>query len=200
MISGQEIWGTSARDALYRSSAMVQVMFVQTDTELILAAREGDGSAFAELIRPQYRVAFRVAFGLLHNADEAEDAVQEAAFKAWRRLGNLREGASLRPWFLGIVANQCRDVSRSAWWSVLKVEPPDTAAVTADLAEAIDLRRALRRMGHDDRLVLVLRYFLDLPFEEIATTLGISTKAARSRVERAVHRLRPIVQVQGAAV
>jgi len=83
---------------------------------------------------------------------------------------------------------------------VLKVEPPETAALTADLAEAIDLRRALRRMGHDDRLVLVLRYFLDLPFEEIATTLGISTKAARSRVERAVHRLRPIVQVQGAAV
>lgn len=179
---------------------MVQVMFVQTDTELILAAREGDGSAFAELIRPQYRVAFRVAFGLLHNADEAEDAVQEAAFKAWKRLGNLHEGASLKPWFLAIVANQCRTVSKSRWWSVLKVEPPDAQGRSIDVAAVVDLRRALRRLGHDERLVVVLRYYLDMPFEEIATTLGISTKAARNRVERAVRRLRPIMQNQGAAV
>jgi RNA polymerase sigma factor (sigma-70 family) len=70
----------------------------------------------------------------------------------------------------------------------------------ADLAASIDLRRARRRLGHDERLVLVLRYYLDMPFEEIAATLGISPKAARTRVERAVHRLKPIMQVQGAAV
>jgi RNA polymerase sigma factor (sigma-70 family) len=62
------------------------------------------------------------------------------------------------------------------------------------------LRRARRRLGHDERLVLILRYYLDMPFEDIATTLGISPKAARTRVERAVHRLRPMVLVQGAAV
>jgi len=174
--------------------------FGSNESELIRDAKVGDGGAFSELLRPEYDVAFRLALGLLHDAGEAEDAVQEAAFKAWRRLGNLREGASLRPWFLGIVANQCRDVSRSAWSSVIKVDPPETAALTVDLAEAMDLRRALRRMSHDDRLVLVLRYFLDLPFDEIATTLGITSRAARSRVERAVHRLRPIVHVQGAAV
>jgi DNA-directed RNA polymerase specialized sigma24 family protein len=55
-------------------------------------------------------------------------------------------------------------------------------------------------LGHDERLIVVLRYYLDMPFEEIAITLGISTKAARTRVERAVHRLRPIIQIQGAAV
>ena len=70
----------------------------------------------------------------------------------------------------------------------------------ADVAAAFDLRRALLRLGHDERLIVVLRYYLDMPFEEIATTLGISTKAARTRVERAVHRLRPIIQIQGAAV
>ena len=176
------------------------MIFRRGEGDLIRDAKNGDGAAFAEIIRPNYDAAFRLAYGLLHDTSEAEDAVQDAAFKAWRRLGNLRDGASLRPWFLGIVANQCRDVSRSAWWSVLKVDPPETAVLTADLAEGIDLRRALGRMGHDDRLILVLRYYLDMPFEEVATTLGISTKAARSRVERAVHRLRPIVQVQGAAV
>jgi len=197
---GQKIWGTSARNALYSSSAVALAMCVQTETVLIAAARQGDGTAFAELINPQYRVAFRVAYGLLHNVDEAEDAVQEAAFTAWRRLGNLREGTSLRPWFLAIVANQCRTMSRSRWWSVLKAESPEGEGPSVDVAAAVDLRRALLRLGHDERLIVVLRYYLDMPFEEIATTLGISTKAARTRVERAVHRLRPIIQIQGAAV
>jgi RNA polymerase sigma-70 factor (ECF subfamily) len=179
---------------------MGQVLFVHTEADLVEAARAGDGSAFAELVRPQYQAAFRVAYGMLHDVDEAEDAVQEAAFKAWKRLGNLREGASLRPWFLAIVANQCRTMSKSRWWSVLRVDPPETQSRSVDIAASVDLRRALRRLGHDERLVVVLRYYLDMPFEEIATMLGISTKAARTRVERAVRRLRPIIQNQGAAV
>src|ERR1700736_5584205 len=71
-------WGRSAADALYRASEMNQMLFVHSEAELIRAAREGDGSAFAELLRPQYQAAFRVAYGLLHDIDEAEDAVQEA--------------------------------------------------------------------------------------------------------------------------
>src|SRR6266478_2832242 len=98
------------------------MQFRHAEAELIRDAKHGDGAAFAQLLRPQYDVAFRLALGLLHDANEAEDAVQEAAFKAWRRLGNLREGTSLRPWFLAIVANQCRTVSRRRWWSVVKAE------------------------------------------------------------------------------
>jgi RNA polymerase sigma-70 factor (ECF subfamily) len=174
--------------------------YQRTEGDLVRLAISGDRVAFADLLQPEYRAALRLAYGLLQDVDEAEDAVQEAAFSAWRRIGNLREGSSLRPWFLGIVANQCRAVKRSRWWSVTKVEPIEGEAPEPDLASSIDLRRALRRIGHDERLVLVLRYYLDMPFEEIATTLGISPKAARTRVERAVHHLKPIMQVQGAAV
>jgi RNA polymerase sigma-70 factor, ECF subfamily len=176
------------------------MLFQQTEADLVRLAMGGDRAAFADLLRPEYRAALRLAYGLLQDVDEAEDAVQEAAFTAWRRIGNVREGSSLRPWFLGIVANQCRAVKRSRWWSVTKAEPVESEAPEADLASSIDLRRALRRLGHDERLILVLRYYLDLPFEEIATTIGISPKAARTRVERAVHRLKPIMTVEGAAV
>ena len=172
----------------------------EAETELVRSAMAGDRAAFADLLRPEYTTALRLAYGLLQDVDEAEDAVQEAAFSAWKRIGNLREGSSLRPWFLGIVANQCRAVKRSRWWSLVKAEPLEGAAPEVDLASSIDLRRALRRIGHDERLILVLRYYLDMPFEEIATTLGISPKAARTRVERAIHRLKPIMRVQGAAV
>src|ERR1700681_166396 len=176
------------------------MLFRQTESDLVQSARAGDGAAFADLLRPEYRTALRLACGLLQDVDEAEDAVQEAAFTAWKKIGNLREGSSLRPWLLGIVAHRCRTVERSRWCPVIRVEPPEGEAPLADLPASIDLRRALRRLGHDERLVLVLRYYLDMPFEEIATTLGISPKAARTRVERAVHRMKPIMRVQGAAV
>ena len=176
-------------------------LFSHTEAELIYAARRGDGAAFADLLRPQFKAAFRVAYGLLHDASEAEDVVQEASFKAWRRLGNLREGTSLKPWFLAIVANQCRGVSGSRWWAVRKAgDPQERDTRSVDVAAAVDLRMALRRLGHDDRLVVVLRYYLDMPFEEIAVTLGITPTAAKHRIERAVHRLRPMVQSQGAAI
>ena len=173
------------------------VLFERTELDLVQAAKTGDRAAFTELLRPEYRTAFRLAAGLLQDTDEAEDAVQEAAFSAWKRLGNLRDGSPMRPWFLGIVANQCRTVKRGKWWSVSKTEPPDREAPATDLAASIDLRRALRRMRHDDRLVLVLRYYLDLPFEDIGATLGISPKAARTRVERAIGHIKPILQVRG---
>ncbi len=169
-----------------------------TDDELVRAAQTGDRVAFAGLLRPEYRSAFRLAYGLLQDVDDAEDAVQDAAFAAWRQISNLRTGAAMRPWFLGIVANQCRSVKRSRWWSVTKSDPPETEAPAPDLAASIDLRRALRRIGHDERLVLVLRYYLDLPFEDIAATIGSTPKAARTRVERAIRRLRPIMRLREA--
>lgn len=172
--------------------------FERAEAELVLAAKAGDRVAFAELLRPEYGMALRLAGGLLQDAEEAEDAVQDAAFTAWRRIRNLHEGSGLRPWFLGIVSNRCRAMKRNKWWSVSRSEPPEGEAPATDLASSIDLRRALRRISYDERLVLVLRYYLDMPYEEIASTLGISAKAARTRVERAIHRLRPIMHVQGA--
>jgi RNA polymerase sigma-70 factor (ECF subfamily) len=136
---------------------------------------------------------------LLHNVDEAEDVVQESAFKAWRKLDTLRDTSLLRPWFLAIVANQCRSVRRGKWWtSRAEEQTPEKAAESGDIAGSIDLRRAIAQLEYDQRLVLVLRYYLDLPFEEIAMTLQISPKAARSRVERAVNNLRPMLRLREA--
>src|SRR5439155_26314366 len=87
---------------------------------LVQAAKQGDKVAFMSLLEPSLEPGYRMACGMLHDSQAAEDAVQEAAFKVWRKLGQLREGHELRPWFLGIVANECRTVRRSRWRSVLK--------------------------------------------------------------------------------
>jgi len=174
-------------------------MFLQrSEEDLIRSARDGDGAAFTDLMRPLYATAFRVAFALLHDSGEAEDAVQEAAFKAWRKLGTVRSGAPLRPWFLAIVANQCRSVRRKSSPHIASFDFAVGGRDTPDLDSAMDLRRALGDLDHDQRLVLVLRYYLDMPYDEIAQTMGVTAKAARTRVERAIHRLRPIFPLREA--
>ena len=165
---------------------------------LVNRAKAGDRYAFDELVGPHIDRAFRHAFGMLHDREAAEDAVQEATLRAWRKLGNLRPGTPMRPWFLGIVANQCRTTLRGRWWSVLRIEGP-LGATSAGFEDRIvrghDIRAALRKLPTDQREVLVLHYYLDLPIEEVAATLGVSRSAAKSRVIRAVRALRPVLEV-----
>src|SRR6202011_2208109 len=115
-------------------------------------------------LRPLIQPAYRLAYGMLHDRPAAEDAVQEAALKAWRKRSNLRPGAPMRPWFLAIVANESRSVRRSRWWSVIKLpDLPQRAEFPEDkLSEATTIRTALRRLDHKVRLVIVLHFYLDL--------------------------------------
>ncbi len=161
--------------------------------ELIRAATAGDRAAFDALLGPLIESGYRLAVGMLLDRAAAEDAVQEAALKAWRKLGNLRQGADLRPWFLAIVANQCRSTARQSWWSVVKGGPavPAVGRSEDQVVRTLDLERGLKRLGHHDRAILVLHYYFDLPLEQAAAILKISPPAAKSRLYRAVRRLRP---------
>src|SRR5216684_2544553 len=80
---------------------------------------------FADLVTPLVPAAQRLAYGMLQNAQDSEDAVQEATFKAWRAFPRLREGSNHRAWFLTIVANECKQRRRNRWWSILKLAAPD---------------------------------------------------------------------------
>jgi RNA polymerase sigma factor (sigma-70 family) len=169
-------------------------MMAEADIELVHRAKAGDRSAFDDLVGPLIGQAFRLAFGMLHDRAAAEDAVQEAAVRSWRKLDNLRPGNPLRPWFLAIVANQCRTAMRSRWWSVLRVdvlEGSESAAFEDRVVRGADLRAALRKLGTDQREVLVLRYYLDLPLEEVAAITGVRVGTVKSRINRALAALRP---------
>jgi RNA polymerase sigma-70 factor (ECF subfamily) len=160
---------------------------------LVQDAAAGDQHAFVLLIEPHLPAAYRLACGMLRSDLDAEDAVQEAALKAWRHFGRFRRDTDLKPWLFAIVANECRHQRRSKWWSVVRQpDAIDDAAKGESSLDpaALDLRRALHRLPHDQRLVLVLRFYLDLSYEEVAQTLRISNKAAKSRTYRAVERLR----------
>jgi RNA polymerase sigma-70 factor (ECF subfamily) len=167
------------------------------DAELARRARDGDRSAFDQLIGPLVDQGFRLAFGMLHDRQAAEDAVQEAAVRSWRKLGNLKPGYEMRPWFLAIVANQCRDMFRGRWWSVLRIDLPTGSTVGAfedQVVRTEDLRAALRRLAPVHREVLVLHYLLDLPLDEVAAIGGIPVGTVKSRINRALAAMRPYFQ------
>jgi RNA polymerase sigma-70 factor, ECF subfamily len=155
-------------------------------------AKAGDGRAFGELLSPVIDPAFRLAMIMLNDRQAAEDAVQEAALKAWRKLDRFRSGSELRPWFLAIVANECRTTRRSRWWRVLRLPDVSPDQIVRDRwAEQVDLDRALDRLPRQHLLVLSLYYHLDLPIEEVARVLRCSEGAARQRIHRALAALRP---------
>jgi RNA polymerase sigma-70 factor (ECF subfamily) len=165
--------------------------------ERLRRARAGDAFAFGELLAPVLDPGFRLAMTMLKDRNAAEDAVQEAALKSWRKLDRFRYGADLRPRFLAIVANECRTVRRSRWWQVIRtdeadeVEPRQPAVAEGGWADSIDLNTALDRLPKHHLLTLTLYYHLDLPIEEVARVLGCSTGAARQRIHRALGALRP---------
>ena len=157
----------------------------------------GNERAFDALIGPLVEPGYRLAFSMLENREEAEDAVQEATIKAWRNLHQLKDAAVARSWFFTIVANQCRTVRRGRWWSVVKLASPEQmrSGPEDEAVQRTDLEHALATLGPDDRLALYLRYYVDLPLNEVAAVLGVSETAAKSRIHRAAQALKPAVEV-----
>ena len=161
--------------------------------QILARAAGGDAGSFAVLIEPLLDPAYRLAAVMLADRPAAEDAVQEASIKAWRKLRQLRgDVGAVRAWFLSIVANECRMARRQRWWSVVKLAEvtPQTPAGDPGADTSPDLKSALLRLSADDRLPLVLHFYLDLPLDEVARTLAVSPAAAKSRIYRAAKRLR----------
>src|SRR5205085_1606450 len=171
------------------------------DAELIGRAKDGDVGAYEELVRRYQGIAARVAYIAAHGADDAMDAVQEAFVKAFVALPRFRDGAPFRPWLLRIVANEASNRRRSAGRRAAlalragredvsggAAPSPETAVLAAD--ERTRLLAALESLPEDARLALACRYLLDLSEAETAAALGVRRGTVKSRVSRALERLR----------
>ena len=166
------------------------------DSELVERARGGDVDAFEALVERHRRVALRVAYAIA--GDDAEDAVQEAFVKAYGALGRFRVGGAFRPWVLRIVANEARNRRRSAGRRhrlELRLLDRDTDGYSPERAAVADERRralvaALAALPDRDREVIALRWFAELSEAEMALALGVRPGTVKSRLARALDRLR----------
>ena len=168
--------------------------------DLVARVRAGDEAAFELLFLPLIGPAHRLAFALLRDHAAAEDAIQEACLSAWDRVGQLRSQESARSWFLAIVANRCRSTMRRRWWQVLK-QPDPVPAETAEAPDAglavLSLRASVRRLPVNDQMILHLRFAEDLSHDEIARAVGVRVGTVKSRIHRALRRLRSELAEEG---
>jgi RNA polymerase sigma-70 factor (ECF subfamily) len=173
---------------------------VDDDNDLIERARKGEVMAYESLVRRYQDAAVRTAYVIAPDGD-ADDAVQEAFVKAYAALGRFRAGAPFRPWLLRIVANEARNRRRSAGrragLALRAAEdrrPGDAApspeSAVLDREQRATLVAAVNQLADGDREVIAARYFLDLSESETAEVLGVPRGTVKSRLSRAIGRLR----------
>ena len=172
---------------------------------MVAAAVEGDAASFGMLVERYQEPAFRAAYLLLRDAQAAEDVAQEAFVRAFRQLRTFRRDAPFRPWLLRIVHNLALNelrargrrgglLERFGRLAPRTVEAPEREVVAADEASAV--LRAMEELPPDDRVVLHLRYFLELPEREIAEAIGRPPGTVKSRLHRASARLRDLIETK----
>ena len=148
--------------------------------------------AFLRLADDHLDAAYRLARAILHDATDAQDATHDAFEQAWRKWSTLRDPSRFEPWFDRILVNTCRDRLRSTRRQAtdISVEVAITAGDQFGQAHDRDLlANAIAALSPDHRVVVALRYYRDLPVEEIASRLGIPAGTVQSRLHYALKHL-----------
>jgi RNA polymerase sigma-70 factor, ECF subfamily len=157
-------------------------------------------AAFQELAELHLDASYRLARAILGNRGEAEDATHDALIQAWRHWGQLRDQRRFEPWFDRILVNVCRNrLRQSSRQKVVDLSPEamdvvDLRAANRDPMSRIhdrdQIRTALSKLSPDHRIVVALRFFRDLPIDEIAARTGAPLGTVTSRLHYALQHLR----------
>ena len=177
-----------------------------TDAELVDRARQGDSTAFDQLVTRHQAAAYRAALAALRTPEDAEEVVQDGFVRAWLRLGQFRGEASFRTWLLRIVWNRALTRRRSVirWWR-RHAAPDEAVDVAADAGprEALDgeLRRhaigAIERLSPKLRDALLLAQSGDHDYAAIARILKIPVGTVKWRVSEARKKVREMLAALG---
>jgi len=174
--------------------------------ELVERAQAGDHDAFSVLVRGSFGRVHGVARLVLRDPDRAQDAVQEALVLAWKHVRALRDADAWDAWLYRLTVRACyrsaRQVRRRDHVE-LHVTPDVEAASSFDLsmsvAERDRLARELGRLPIDQRAVMVLHFYADLPLTEVAGILDIPVGTTKSRLHRGLEALRVALGAESAA-
>jgi RNA polymerase sigma-70 factor (ECF subfamily) len=169
---------------------------VEREREWISRARRGDDQAFACLVEVYQVPVFNLCFRMLGEATEAEDAAQETFLRAYRGLKRYDPKRKFVTWILSIASHHCIDRLRRRRIVTLSIDDllpgqmkPDPApgpeAVITHHERHAALKRMLDKLGHIDRAAVILRYWDEMSYEEIAQSLTLSVSSVKSRLHRA---------------
>ena len=180
-------------------------MMERQEQQWVDAARQGDQSAFEQLVKLYEKRVLALTTRMCKNPADAEEAAQEAFLSAWQGLPFFRGDASFSTWLYRLASNACVDLLRregrrqsAAGPSLndeeVQLEVPDTAPSPQEQAERSELRQqieaGLQALTPDHRQVLLLREMHQLSYDEIAQTLDVDVGTVKSRINRGRKQLR----------
>ena len=165
------------------------------EREQYLAAIQGDRDAFEMIIRAQSRPLFAIAYGILQNAQEAEDVVQDALVKAWKSRWRVRNAEKFPAWLGTITRHRAHDLFRNRRPISLEEQLAEVVAeppITTELGEEREqqLHSALATLPELHRAAISLRYLENMDYATIEHTLGLTNGALRGILGRALSTLR----------
>jgi RNA polymerase sigma-70 factor (ECF subfamily) len=167
-------------------------MMDANEREKYRAAIHGDRDAFEMIIRTHSRTLFAIAYGILQNREEAEDAVQDALVKAWKSRWRVRDPEKFPAWICMIARHRARDVFRRRRNIPLSEETAEAIEHETSDTTALDrqLHSALATLPELHRSALTLRYFEEMDYQSIEKLLGLSNGALRGILGRALATMR----------
>ncbi len=165
------------------------------EQEWIQQSLAGDDAAFTKIVETYQRPVYNLCYRMLGDPIDAEDAAQEAFWRAYQNLKRYDPTRSFPTWLLSIAAHYCIDQQRKRRVPILSVEllpeedapdpAPNPERVVGELEERSQMRRMLGKLGTQDRAAIVLRYWYEFSEEEIARALNLTVSAVKSRLHRA---------------
>ncbi len=169
----------------------------QREKDLLARAKQGDVSAFEDLIREHQRYAYNIAYRMLGHEEDAKDVTQDAFIKAYRSIGRFNGRAKFSTWLYQIVINTCRDHFRRSHPTlsmtdeknrVMAIADEDPSYAPLEQVEREELRRELReclsRLDPKYREVIILREIQEMSYDDIAKVLDVPVGTVRSRISR----------------
>jgi RNA polymerase sigma-70 factor, ECF subfamily len=169
------------------------------------AARGGDKQSFSRLVQAYQRPVYNLTYRMLGNAEEAEDAAQETFLRAYARLGQYDPDMKFSTWVFSIANHHCIDRLRKRRATHISIDDnpvlenmegdtPQPEHMALDQEQNADLQKLLSLLEPDYRTPLILRYWEDMSYEEIAQTMGMTVAAVKSRLFRARQQLVALYQ------
>lgn len=149
----------------------------------------GDKQAFVSLIDLHRQSMYATAMAVTCNEDDALDAIQDTLLTLWEKLDTLRDPGAFKTWMTRILVNNCCGVLRGRRRE-MSVDQMEESGAPMDRDTSLDVRSALAALSENDRLLLQLFYFEDLPVKEIARILSVTPETVRMRLTRSRKRFR----------
>jgi RNA polymerase sigma-70 factor (ECF subfamily) len=168
--------------------------------DLVIRARDGDRDAFSALVTRSIGRLTAVARMIIRDEYAAQDAVQEAFIEAWRSLPGLRDPDRFEAWMRRLLVRACFKTARhgkrarSVEIRLTAADEPAVAGAELHLDLHDQLERGLARISAEQRAVVVLVHYLDLPLADAAQAMGIPLGTTKSRLNRATQALRAAIE------